>query len=50
MLQTRIVPWIDYTEFDTVYQWLFADRKLQIDTVQKGLDRVKKKLKKKTFQ
>lgn len=40
MLQTRIVPWVDYQEFETVYQWLFADRKLQLDTIQLGVDRV----------
>lgn len=42
MSTKRIVPWIDYTEFETVYQWLFADRKTEQDTVQRGVDRVKK--------
>lgn len=40
MLQTRIVPWINYEEFETVYHWLFADRKTQSDTIQLGIDRV----------
>lgn len=40
MLQTRIVPWIDYQEFETVYKWLFADRKTQLDQVKLGIDRV----------
>lgn len=42
MLQTRIVPWINYEEFETVYHWLFADRKTQSDTIQLGIDRVSK--------
>lgn len=45
MLQTRIVPWINYEEFETVYHWLFADRKTQSDTIQLGIDRVNKALK-----
>lgn len=40
MLQTRIVPWINYEEFETVYKWLFADRKTQLDQVNLGIDRV----------
>ncbi|KAG2235909.1 hypothetical protein INT48_008212 [Thamnidium elegans] len=40
MLQTRIVPWVDYEEFETVYGWLFADRKTQVETVQRGIERV----------
>lgn len=40
MLQTRIVPWINYEEFETVYKWLFADRKTQLDLVKLGIDRV----------
>ncbi|GAA5807916.1 hypothetical protein MFLAVUS_001296 [Mucor flavus] len=40
MLQTRIVPWIGYEEFETVYGWLFADRKTQVETVQRGIERV----------
>lgn len=40
MLQTRIVPWINYEEFETVYKWLFADRKTQLDQVKLGIDRV----------
>lgn len=42
MLQTRIVPWTHYEEFETVYHWLFADRKTQLDTIQLGIDRVRK--------
>lgn len=40
MLQTRIVPWINYEEFETVYKWLFSDRKTQLDQVKLGIDRV----------
>ncbi|OBZ86495.1 Protein LAS1, partial [Choanephora cucurbitarum] len=40
MYQTRIVPWVNYQEFETVYQWLFADRKTQVDQVRRGIDRV----------
>lgn len=43
MLQTRIVPWIDYEEFETVYNWLFSDRKTQLETIQRGIDRVNKR-------
>ncbi|KAI8351214.1 Las1-like-domain-containing protein [Choanephora cucurbitarum] len=40
MYQTRIVPWVNYQEFETVYHWLFADRKTQVDQVRRGIDRV----------
>ncbi|CEP19122.1 hypothetical protein [Parasitella parasitica] len=40
MLQTRIVPWVNHEEFETVYKWLFANRKTQQDQVQLGIDRV----------
>lgn len=43
MLQTRIVPWVGYEEFETVYGWLFADRKTQVETVQRGIERVNRK-------
>jgi hypothetical protein len=43
MLQTRIVPWTNYEEFETVYNWLFADRKTQLETIQLGINRVKTK-------
>jgi hypothetical protein len=40
MLQTRIVPWINYQEFEAVYHWLFADRKTRVEDVKLGIDRV----------
>jgi hypothetical protein len=40
MLQTRIVPWINYEEFESVYHWLFADRKTRVEDVKLGIDRV----------
>lgn len=41
MLQTRIVPWTSYEEFEQVYHWLFPkDRKAQPNDVQRGIDRV----------
>lgn len=43
MIQTRIVPWADYQEFETVYQWLFSDRKIQLETTRKGIDRVSRR-------
>ncbi|CEI91307.1 hypothetical protein RMCBS344292_05604 [Rhizopus microsporus] len=35
-----VVPWINQEEFDTVYNWIFADRKQHLDLIQRGLDRV----------
>lgn len=40
MLHTRAVPWINQEEFETVYKWLFADRKQHVETIRRALDRV----------
>ncbi|KAG1055472.1 hypothetical protein G6F43_002572 [Rhizopus delemar] len=40
MLHTRAVPWINQEEFETVYKWLFADRKQHVETIRRALDRI----------
>ncbi|KAI8982510.1 Las1-like-domain-containing protein [Pilobolus umbonatus] len=39
-MSAHIVPWVNFEEFETVYNYLFADRKTDKETVQKGIDRV----------
>ncbi|KAI8886640.1 Las1-domain-containing protein [Backusella circina FSU 941] len=40
MLQPRIVPWINYVEYEQVYQLLFSDRKAFPEKVHLALDRI----------